>query len=99
MSNSFVLTLPKIEVEEIFDDKTVIYNVKDAAELLGVHPQTLRNWEVEGLVNPHRISGGHRIYTGETLDTLEKIKTLKNLNFCSVAIRAIVNQQVEEVSV
>lgn len=39
-----------------------LVTIKEAAEILGVHPQTLRRWEREGKIKPVRTAGGHRRY-------------------------------------
>jgi len=46
------------------------------AERFGVHPQTLRLYEREGLIRPPRSSGNTRLYDRETVDRLEIILTL-----------------------
>ena len=40
-----------------------IYMISVAAELVGVHPQTLRQYEDKGLVRPKRTPGGTRLYS------------------------------------
>lgn len=50
--------------------------ISTAAELLEMHPQTLRKYERLGLVRPHRTVGAMRVYTQEELDRLRLIKTL-----------------------
>ena len=40
-----------------------IYMISVAADLVGMHPQTLRMYETKGLVRPHRTPGGTRIYS------------------------------------
>ena len=45
-----------------------------AAEMLGMHPQTLRKYERLGLVQPSRTIGSMRLYTQEELDRLRTIK-------------------------
>ena len=40
-----------------------VYIISVAAELAGVHPQTLRIYERRGLINPHRTPGGTRRYS------------------------------------
>jgi MerR family transcriptional regulator/heat shock protein HspR len=40
-----------------------IYMISVAAELVGMHPQTLRMYETKGLVRPHRTPGGTRLYS------------------------------------
>lgn len=52
-----------------------IYFISMAAELLDMHPQTLRKYERLGLVHPHR-SGTIRVYTRDELDRLRLIKVL-----------------------
>jgi len=52
------------------------YLISMAAELLDMHPQTLRKYERLGLVRPHRTLGSMRVYTRLELDRLRLIKTL-----------------------
>ncbi|MGI8700020.1 MAG: MerR family transcriptional regulator [Nocardioidaceae bacterium] len=47
-----------------------------AAELTGVHPQTLRGYEAKGLVEPHRTDGGTRRYSHQDLARIEHITVL-----------------------
>jgi MerR family transcriptional regulator/heat shock protein HspR len=51
------------------------YLISMAAELVDMHPQTLRKYERLGLVRPHRTSGSVRVYTRDELDRLRLIKT------------------------
>jgi MerR family transcriptional regulator/heat shock protein HspR len=50
------------------------YLISTAAELLDVHPQTLRKYERLGLVRPERTVGSMRVYTQEELDRVRLIK-------------------------
>ncbi len=50
------------------------YLISMAAELLDMHPQTLRKYERLGLVRPPRTLGSMRVYTREELDRLRQIK-------------------------
>ena len=52
------------------------YLISVAAELLEMHPQTLRKYERLGLVRPQRILGSMRVYTDVELDRLRAIKAL-----------------------
>ncbi|HXT69809.1 MAG TPA: MerR family transcriptional regulator [Vicinamibacterales bacterium] len=52
------------------------YLISMAAELLEMHPQTLRKYERLGLVRPQRRLGTMRVYTDAELDRLRLIKTL-----------------------
>ena len=47
-----------------------------AAELAGVHPQTLRIYERKGLLEPARTGGGSRRYSDEDIDLLRRIQEL-----------------------
>jgi len=47
-----------------------------AAEMLGMHPQTLRKYERLGLVQPTRTMGSMRVYDREELERLRLIKHL-----------------------
>jgi len=53
-----------------------LYLISMAAELLDMHPQTLRKYERLGLVRPLRTLGSMRVYSGEELERLRLIKTL-----------------------
>ncbi len=63
-----------------------VYVISVAAELAGVHPQTLRIYERKGLVDPARTSGGSRRYSDEDIDLLRRIQDLTNegLNLAGV---------------
>jgi MerR family transcriptional regulator/heat shock protein HspR len=53
-----------------------IYVISVAAELAGVHPQTLRVYERKGLLNPARTAGNTRRYSPHDIDRLRKIQEL-----------------------
>ncbi len=53
-----------------------LYMISVAAELAGVHPQTLRIYESKGLVTPQRSSGNTRLYSQNDIDRLELIGQL-----------------------
>jgi MerR family transcriptional regulator/heat shock protein HspR len=63
-----------------------VYVISVAAELAGVHPQTLRIYERKGLVEPARTTGGSRRYSDEDLARLERIAQLtdEGLNLAGV---------------
>jgi len=48
--------------------------IEEASAILGVSPQTLRNWEKDGRLVSERTSGGHRRYSEETIDRLKKVR-------------------------
>ncbi len=55
-----------------------VYVISVAAELAGVHPQTLRIYERKGLVDPARTGGGSRRYSERDLERLRRIQELTN---------------------
>lgn len=63
-----------------------VYVISVAAELAGVHPQTLRIYERKGLVDPRRTSGGSRRYSDADIALLRRIQDLTNegLNLAGV---------------
>ena len=50
------------------DASRAVYVISVAAELAGVHPQTLRNYERSGLLDPTRTAGGSRRFSEHDLD-------------------------------
>ena len=52
------------------------YMISVAAELVGMHPQTLRMYEARGLVQPARTPGGTRLYSDRNLERLRLIQQL-----------------------
>ena len=53
-----------------------IYMISVAAELVGMHPQTLRMYETKGLVRPQRTPGGTRLYSEADVERLRIIQRL-----------------------
>src|SRR5579863_10700247 len=60
------------------EQHNAVYVISVFAELAGVHPQTLRNYERGGLLNPQRTSGGSRRFSDEDLTALRRIQELTN---------------------
>jgi MerR family transcriptional regulator, heat shock protein HspR len=52
------------------------YMISVAAELVGMHPQTLRIYEAKGLVRPQRTAGNTRLYSETDLERLRLIQRL-----------------------
>lgn len=63
-----------------------VYVISVAAELAGLHPQTLRIYERKGLVDPARTGGGSRRYSDADIDQLRRIQelTAQGLNLVGV---------------
>jgi len=55
---------------------TDVFFISVAAQMLGMHPQTLRKYERLGLVQPSRTIGSMRLYSKEELERLRMIKYL-----------------------
>ena len=65
------------------------YMISVAAELVGMHPQTLRIYENKGLVRPQRTPGGTRLYSEadvERLRIVQRLTTEVGLNLAGVEI-------------
>jgi MerR family transcriptional regulator/heat shock protein HspR len=63
------------------------YMISVAAELVGMHPQTLRIYEAKGLVRPKRTAGNTRLYSDldlERLRAIQKLTTELGLNLAGV---------------
>ena len=66
-----------------------LYMISVAAELVGVHPQTLRQYEDKGLVRPKRTPGGTRLYSEadvERLQIIQRLTTEVGLNLAGVEL-------------
>ncbi len=63
-----------------------VYVISVAAELAGMHPQTLRIYERKGLLDPARTGGGSRRYSDIDISRLQRIQELTNdgLNLAGV---------------
>ena len=64
-----------------------MYMISVAAELVGMHPQTLRIYETKGLVRPKRTPGGTRLYSEadvERLRIVQRLTTELGLNLAGV---------------
>src|SRR5919202_4075375 len=65
------------------------YMISVAADLVGMHPQTLRIYENKGLVRPKRTAGGTRLYSELDLDRLriiQRLTTELGLNLAGVEL-------------
>jgi len=58
------------------DKRQGVYMISVAAELAGMHPQTLRIYETRGLITPKRSSGNTRLYSQEDVERLRRIQEL-----------------------
>lgn len=65
---------------------------KEVSELLGITMDTIRNWEMNGLVNVKRQENGYRIYTYKDIQRLKVIRSLKCGNYSLSAILRMLNK-------
>ena len=72
-----------------------VYIISVAAELVGMHPQTLRVYERKGLVEPYRTPGGTRRYSQADLDRLRLIQNLSGSGVNIEGIKRILQLQAE----
>jgi MerR family transcriptional regulator, heat shock protein HspR len=65
------------------------YMISIAAEIVGMHPQTLRIYEQKGLIRPKRTAGGTRLYSDRDLERLrvvQRLTTELGLNLAGVEL-------------
>ena len=67
-----------------------VYVISVAAELAGVHPQTLRIYERKGLLNPNRTSGGSRRYSQADIELLLRIQELTSEGHNLVGVQRVI---------
>jgi MerR family transcriptional regulator/heat shock protein HspR len=75
------------------------YMISAVAESYGIHPQTLRLYEREGLLKPSRSEGNTRLYTEEDLERLELILNLTRdlgINLAGVEVVLNMRRRMEE---
>src|SRR5208282_5940799 len=72
-----------------------VYVISVFAELAGVHPQTLRNYERSGLLRPQRTSGGSRRFSDDDLVALRRIQDLTNEGVNLVGVKRIMALEAE----
>ena len=78
------------------NDRTeAVYIISVAAELVGMHPQTLRGYEHKGLVDPYRTPGGTRRYSPQDLERLLLIQNLSNAGVNLEGIKRILLLQAD----
>ena len=78
------------------------YMISVAAELVGMHPQTLRMYEQKGLVRPQRTAGNTRLYSEADLDRLRLIQRLTTelgLNLAGVEAVLGLEEQLQRMQV
>ena len=72
-----------------------VYVISVAAELAGVHPQTLRIYERRGLLDPARTGGGSRRYSARDIDRLRRIHELTEAGLNLAGVKAVMELEDE----
>ncbi len=75
-----------------------VYLISSVAEILNIHPQTLRQYEREGLIKPSRTNGKIRLYSQKDIDHIKYVLTLTRdlgVNLAGVDIILQLNQKIE----
>ncbi len=76
-------------------DTRAVYVISVAAELAGVHPQTLRIYERKGLLDPSRTEGGSRRFSEHDLDRLRRIQSLTTAGLNLEGVRRVLELEAE----
>jgi MerR family transcriptional regulator/heat shock protein HspR len=77
------------------DERRAVYVISVAAELAGMHPQTLRIYERRGLIEPSRTPGGSRRYSPADIQRLQQIQELTNDGVSLVGVVHVLQLQDE----
>lgn len=72
-----------------------LYIISVAAELAGVHPQTLRIYERKGLIEPARTQGRSRRYSENDIALLRRIQELTNEGVSLVGVRKVIDLETD----
>jgi MerR family transcriptional regulator/heat shock protein HspR len=72
-----------------------LYIISVAAELAGVHPQTLRIYERKGLIEPSRTQGRSRRYSDRDISQLRRIQELTNDGVSLAGVRRVLELEAE----
>lgn len=84
--------------KDLFDEAQGVFMISVAAELSGMHPQTLRVYEARGLIKPSRSAKQTRLYSRRDVELLKRIQELTNeygLNLAGVERVLSLEQKLE----
>jgi MerR family transcriptional regulator/heat shock protein HspR len=77
------------------ETRRAVFVISVAAELAGMHPQTLRIYERKGLLEPYRTPGGTRRYSQEDIERLQLIQELTSQGLNLEGVRRVLALQEE----
>lgn len=76
-----------------------VYLISAVAQILNIHPQTLRQYEREGLIKPSRTNGKIRLYSQNDIDHIKYVLTLTRelgINLAGVDLILRLNNKIEK---
>ncbi|RXJ87044.1 heat shock protein transcriptional repressor HspR [Arcobacter sp. CECT 8985] len=79
--------------------KEPVYLISAVAQILNIHPQTLRQYEREGLIKPSRTNGKIRLYSQKDIDHIKYVLTLTRelgINLAGVDLILRLNEKIEK---
>ena len=79
-------------------EQRAVYVISVAAELAGVHPQTLRIYERKGLLDPARTVGGSRRYSDVDIEQLQRIQELTSAGLNLEGVKRVMELEAEVAS-
>jgi MerR family transcriptional regulator/heat shock protein HspR len=82
-------------VQEEVTAMALLHSIGYVATLLGIHPQTLREYERQGLVTPQRTPGGTRRYGQAELERLARIQRLTSEGLSLAGVRYVLGLEDE----
>ncbi len=81
----------------MIDKDTPVYMISIVAKIAGVHPQTLRFYESEGLIKPSRTEGKTRLYSERDLIRVKRIVSLTRERGVNVAGTSIILKMEDDI--
>ena len=87
--------MAKADAQRPHDPYQAVFVISVAAELAGVHPQTLRIYERRGLVDPGRTTGGSRRYSEVDIERVRRIQDLTAAGLNLEGVRRVIELEEE----
>jgi MerR family transcriptional regulator/heat shock protein HspR len=81
--------------DNIVASDTPVYAISIAAQLAGLHPQTLRQYDRVGLVSAHRVAGRNRLYSARDVQRLRYVSQLSNEGLSIEGIKRVLELEEE----
>ncbi len=75
--------------DNIVASETPVYAISIAAQLCGLHPQTLRQYDRVGLVSAHRVAGRNRLYSARDVQRLRYVSQLSTEGLSMEGIKRV----------